>query len=233
MIADKFAIKGFKEGLLINLGDGNWEEIHNLLLKQIDDRQDFFRGAKIALDVNQRALHVAEIITLRDQFTDRGVELLAVISKSNITEAAASSLGLSTNKAVLHEKSNFLKNMLVDGENAILFRKTLRSGASIKYPGHVVIVGDVNPGAEIQASGSIFVWGKLRGNVSAGIDGSEKEIICALELNPTILRIGNITKEEPKVVKLKLKKAKSTAQKAEINNGKIEIHDWDFKKSIK
>lgn len=232
MSGAKFAIKGFKEGLLIKLGEGNWKEVQEALLEQIDERLDFFRGAKIAIDVDERVMRAAEMGTLRDILSDRGVNLFAIISKSNATDAVAESLGLSTHQTILREKDNSVRNILADGENAVLIRKTLRSGASIKYPGHVLIEGDVNPGAEIIAVGSIYIWGKLRGSAQAGIDGSEKEVICALELNPTLLRIANTSKEFVRL-KIKIQKKKYLAQKASIISSEIKISDWDAKKPIK
>lgn len=232
MADNKFPIKGFKEGLLIKLGEGDWKDVQSSLMEQIDERMDFFEGAKIAVDVDERNVRAAEMGSLRDKLSERGVHLFAVISKSNVTDSVSQSLGLSTHKAVLKEKDDAVRNALADGENAVLIRKTLRSGNSIKYPGHVFIDGDVNPGAEILASGSIYVWGKLRGSVHAGFEGAENEVICALELNPTILRIANIVKEDLNI-KNKLKKTKTHSQKAMILNGSIKIIDWDAVKPVK
>ncbi|MBM3137603.1 MAG: hypothetical protein FJZ98_05390, partial [Chloroflexi bacterium] len=150
----------------------------------------------------------------------------------SVTDSVAESLGISTHQTILREKDSIVKNMLSDGENAVLIRKTLRSGASVKYPGHVLVEGDVNPGAEIMAEGSIYVWGKLRGSAHAGIDGSDKEIICALELNPSILRIANIIKEFSKN-KIKALKRKNQAQKAILSFGEIHITDWDEQNPLK
>ena len=227
-----FPIKGFKEGLLITLGEGGWKDVQRALLEQIDKRTDFFRGAKIAIDVDERTVRAAEMGGLRDHLSERGVNLFAVISKSNVTEAVAESLGLSTRKSVLREQNDAVRNALMGGETAVLIRKTLRSGASVKYPGHVIVDGDVNPGAEILAGGSIFVWGKLRGSAHAGIDASEDEVVCALDLNPTNMRIATIVKKEPKL-KINLKKLKKSPQKAYISDGEIKITDWEQDKPVK
>jgi len=73
----------------------------------------------------------------------------------------------------------------------VLLHRTLRSGQSIQEPGHVLVIGDVNPGAEITAGGDVVVWGKLRGMVHAGALGNNEAVVCALELRPTQLRIGS------------------------------------------
>ena len=218
----RFPIKGFKEGLLITLGEGEWKSVAETLIKQIEDKPDFFKGAKIAVDVGERVVHAAEMGLLRDKLSERGVSLFAVISKSNLTEAVAGTLGLSTHKSLLKDSGENIRNASIDGEKAVLLKKTLRSGMSVKFPGHVIIDGDVNPGSEIVAGGSVYIWGKLCGTAVAGADGTESAVICALDFNPAGMRIANIVKEG-QIIKLKFK---NNPQKALIKNGDITITDW-------
>ena len=56
--------------------------------------------------------------------------------------------------------------------------------------GVLVVIGDVNPGAELVASGDIVVFGALRGVAHAGAQGDRGARVIALELNPTQLRIA-------------------------------------------
>ena len=67
----------------------------------------------------------------------------------------------------------------------------MRSGQAISYHGNVVILGDVNPGAEIAATGNVIVMGALRGVVHAGAGGDENAIVLAFKLQPTQLRISD------------------------------------------
>ncbi len=76
-------------------------------------------------------------------------------------------------------------------ENTILVPRTLRSGQSIKYDGNIVILGDVNPGAEVIATGDVIVMGALRGVVHAGASGDVRSSVVAFSLQPTQLRIAN------------------------------------------
>ena len=55
-------------------------------------------------------------------------------------------------------------------------KKTLRSGDKITSPGDIVIMGNVNPGAEVEAGGNVYVMGDLRGTVKAGIGKTEGEV---------------------------------------------------------
>ncbi len=226
---DTFPIKGFREGLLITLGDGDWQKVSRALFEQIDSRREFFEGAKVAIDVDERTLHAAEVCKLRDLLSDRNVILFALLSKSAATEAVAETLGLSTKKSVLKVNNQDLPRALYDGENALMIKKTLRSGTSVKFAGNVIVDGDVNPGAEIRASGSIYVWGKLKGNAYAGIDGSTDEVVAALEFDSYNVSIANIFYPESRL-RIKIKKK---PEKAILDRDEIEIIPWDQHKRLK
>ena len=69
-------------------------------------------------------------------------------------------------------------------------RRTLRSGTVVRFDGDVHVFGDVNPGAQVIASGNITVLGALKGMAWAGAAGDEEASILALDNRPTQLRIG-------------------------------------------
>lgn len=73
----------------------------------------------------------------------------------------------------------------------MLYENSLRSGQNISFDGNVVILGDVNAGAEIVAGGHILVMGALRGLVHAGAGGDEDATITALTFAPTQVRIAS------------------------------------------
>ena len=185
-------IKGLRDGLLVSLDDAPWDDQRSALLLQVDMQPAFFQGARLALDVASQVLHVNELVELRDQLSERGISLWAVISESPTTEHTAQLLGLATRISKPRPEENRLLSAEDIGEDKALFQsRTLRSGTRIEFPGHVVVLGDVNPGAEIVAEGNVIVWGRLRGMVHAGARGNRKALICALDLSPTQLRIAD------------------------------------------
>jgi septum site-determining protein MinC len=115
-----------------------------------------------------------------------------VISESPTTEKTAQLLGLATriSKPRPEESRKFSVEDLGE-ETALFLSRTLRSGTRIEFAGHVVVLGDVNPGAEVIAQGNVMVWGRLRGMVHAGSKGNRAAMICALDLSPTQLRIAD------------------------------------------
>ena len=73
---------------------------------------------------------------------------------------------------------------------SIFVSVTVRSGQRIECEGDIVVLGDVNPGAEIIAGGSIAVFGTLRGLAHAGAGGREDVCIAALYMKPKQLRLS-------------------------------------------
>ena len=184
-------IKGLRDGLLVSLDDAPWEEQRSALITQVDAQPAFFQGARLALDVASQVLHVNELVDLRDQLSERGIFLWAVISESPTTETTAQLLGLATRISKPRPEENRQFSVEDLGEETALFlNRTLRSGTRIEFAGHVVVLGDVNPGAEIVAEGNVMIWGRLRGMVHAGAKGNKNAVICALDLSPTQLRIA-------------------------------------------
>lgn len=183
-------IKGTRDGISIATEPGDWSEIRTALLEHIDEQIAFLRGAQLTLDVGKHALKAAELGSLRDQFSEREITLQTIFSQSATTEASAQSLGIGIRAAMHLKHSPPPLDTTIGGEAATLTQRTVRSGHSIKFAGHVVVVGDVNPGAEIIATGNILVWGRLRGAAHAGASGNENAIVCALELAPQQLRIA-------------------------------------------
>ncbi len=81
-------------------------------------------------------------------------------------------------------------NGAVPEGQALYHHGTLRGGQALEHAGNIIVVGDVNPGAELVAGGDILVFGTLRGVAHAGAQGDASARIYALELIPTQLRIA-------------------------------------------
>ncbi len=76
------------------------------------------------------------------------------------------------------------------GRRALTVARTLRGGQRVSFPGDVIVFGDVNPGATVEAGGHILVFGSLRGLAHAGQHGDQASVILSFDLRPTQLRIG-------------------------------------------
>jgi septum site-determining protein MinC len=218
----KFEIKGIRDGLLVTLGDGLWSDASDSLLEQIVARSDFFDGARLALDVGTYVLHAVELSQLRDRLSEHGVLLWAVLSSSPTTEQTAQVLGLATRLAKPKPEPP-LRNPsgeVHEADTGILVQRTLRSGMKLEYAGHITVIGDVNPGAEVIARGNIIVWGRMRGVVHAGAEGNEEAMVCALDLSPTQLRIAGHIATTPQ------RRGKPQPEIARLREGHVVAEPW-------
>ena len=219
-------IKGIREGLLVTVNDGPWPEVSKALLEHLDEQGEFLRGARLALDVGNHVLRAADVGQLRNHIAERNLTLWAIISNSPVTIQTAQSFGLATTIAKPRPErvvSN-VDTTLNDGEQAILVHRTLRSGYSLQHAGHVVVVGDVNPGAEIIAGGNVVVWGRLRGTVHAGAQGNTDAVVCALDLSPTQLRIAGHIAISPH------RRGKAQPETARLLNDQVVAEPWAIKR---
>ncbi len=125
------------------------------------------------------------------------------------------------------DEEDHIKELRIQPEQlpTLYIRKTIRSGQSISSDGNIVIVGDVNPGAEIIAKGDVTVWGILAGIVHAGSEGNSYARIRALKLNPVQIRIGDVLARRPDTVNLPFiqKTSEYTPEEAFTHKGSIII----------
>jgi septum site-determining protein MinC len=216
-------IKGIRDGLMVTLADAAWPILRQALLNRIEEQPGFFQGARLALDVGNQILRVSELSELRDKLSEAGVTLWAVVSNSPTTEATAQNLGLATrlHKPRPQEATAPIQAARgIDDETALWVNKTLRSGTRIEFAGHVVVFGDVNPGAEVIAGGSVIVWGRLRGVVHAGANGNTAAVVCALDLSPTQLRIASEIAVAPR------RDGKPQPEIARLKDGRLHAEPW-------
>lgn len=221
METGEIEVKGIKNGLLIELKEGDWDDRIQALFDHIDQNQGFFKSAKLVIDVGDRALKSPVLSSLRNKLSDREIKLKAVLSSSLVTERASQDLGLEIKidqTAPVQETQPI--NTVLDGEDAVFLHRTLRSGHKVEYPGHIIVLGDVNPGAELIAGGNIIVWGKLRGVVHAGASGDENAVVCSLDLYPSQLRIADKISVSPP------RKGKARPEIARLEDGQITAENW-------
>lgn len=93
-------------------------------------------------------------------------------------------------------KNTFEEDLSVSETKYI--RGAIRSGNRIEYEKSIIIIGDLNAGAEVIAGGNIVVTGVLRGLAHAGAKGNKKAIIATRKMEAPQIRIANIVKEMEK-----------------------------------
>jgi septum site-determining protein MinC len=191
-------IKGTRKGLSITLGQGQWEETLQELDERLQEAAAFFQGSQVNLRAGRRDLSPSQLNEIAQLLMRHSIELASLETTSRSTGEAAQEMGIRLSLPEVSYASMERQSLRDACSEGLLLRRTLRSGQSIQHPGHVVIVGDVNPGAEIVAGGDVVVWGRLQGTVQAGALGNDDAIVCALELCPMQLRIGSYIATSPK-----------------------------------
>lgn len=211
-------LKSSEDGLAITLSDGPWSKVLAELAIELERPRvvELFRGRRVRIETRERALtplqveELAWLLELHDMKFEWG---------KNGTQSHLP--GLENGRPALTPS---MTNVAV-WEDAAMCPRTLRSGQAIRYAGHVVVMGDVNAGAEILAAGDVLVWGKLRGVVHAGASGNNNAIVGALHLAPTQLRIGNHIARAPD----EMKHSHHGPEIARVRDGRIVIEGWNLK----
>lgn len=149
---------------------------HDAILRSLDEQlarrgRAFFDGAPAAVEVRPGPLDPVLVARLAERLAGAGMTLVEI------------------NGGDRPAPRNAPAAAPAPAEGALLVTRTLRGGQRISHDGTVVVLGDVNPGAEIVAGGHVLVWGRLRGTVEAGLSLAGATV-CALDLAPTQLRIG-------------------------------------------
>lgn len=146
----------------------------DILKNFILEKRQLLRGSRFIISVEDRILTKEEILELK-QFLENVEELTFCGFKTNIKEnrEICISLGIPCD---LSEMELEKEKERAETEEIKFIKRTLRSGDKVTSTGDLVILGDVNPGAEVEAGGNVYVMGSLRGTVKAGIGKSEAEI---------------------------------------------------------
>ncbi|GCE10155.1 septum site-determining protein MinC [Tengunoibacter tsumagoiensis] len=228
------AIKGTRSGLLLTLEpETPFSELLNALAERLAESPAFFRGAALTVDTSQRALRINERLQLEELLAGYQMSVSAQEMPSRPSKPSRPStpsqleLQRTPRTASLPETSsqgNVTRDLSVEqreNTDTLFLRRTIRSGQAIHHASNIVVLGDVNPGAEIVAGGDIIVWGVLRGMVHAGYPDNDQAVVCSLQLAPVQLRIAHLLSRPPEGFEAQLR-----AEVAAIRHGQIIVETW-------
>ena len=177
---DAIILKGNKDGLNVVINNNSFNDFDQLasaLIEKLSKGSKFYRGAEIKIITDLKQLNERDRDKLKDILFDEFMIKECVYEDISSNEEKVF-------KGIYEGKTKF-------------YRKTIRSGQIVDYPGNIVIIGDVNSGAEVYAGGNVIVFGALKGNVYAGRGGNNEAVIAAITLKPQILSIGEIATRSP------------------------------------
>ena len=195
--------KGTKDGITVMFDpEVPFDILCEQLEKKVVEAGKFFDHVKTAMAFKGRDFTAAE-----------EEELLKFIAK----HATMDITFVKTENNELKELSELLAKEMSPSNLTKFHRGSLRNGQKIEFDGSVVVVGDVNPGAEIKAGGNIIVLGQLMGMAHAGCKGMTEAFVTAIFMAPVQLRIADIITRIPE----ENKRGPKPPEYAFVQNGQI------------
>jgi septum site-determining protein MinC len=184
-------IKGKPDGLFeIEIQEqSSYSDIKEDICQKLSRNRGFFTGARAKVMISGKWLPDIQKKDLRDMFdADYGIVNVTFSDDTPIEKPVPEAVrspnnGESGDVITLVSKNYF-------SAKSIFVSHTLRSGQRVECEGDVVILGDVNDGAEVIAGGNIAVMGAVRGLVHAGATGRKDVVVAANALKPKQLRIS-------------------------------------------
>ena len=206
MSEDIVKIKGSRSGLqLVWDAKADFSAVEKDVKEKLESGSNFFcRGTVI--EILPERLAGDEQERLRKLFRQHGV-LLRTAARHAAQKPSLPEKPADPEKP----KNERLQEMLV-------VDRTVRGGQEIVTPGAVLICGNVNPGAQIIAGGSIDIRGTCRGTVHAGAYGNTHAFVIADHLMPVQIRIADLIAQAPEQME-----KPACAERASIKDGQIII----------
>ncbi|MDO4556047.1 MAG: septum site-determining protein MinC [Lachnospiraceae bacterium] len=216
MMKNPVMIKGNKYGFTLYLDpEMDFAALLPLVGERFLQSNRFFTGdSQIAIRFEGKELTFEEQNQVIEQIEQNSQVRISYIMDENerneeVFREAVEEYGKRLREAFAKEKEDYKKELLrtapvAAGQDHInlskdgqFYKGTLRSGQSVEVEKSIVIVGDVNPGADVIAGGNIVVLGCLKGSVSAGYPENRGAFVVALDMQPMQVRIGDLIARSP------------------------------------
>ncbi len=174
-------IKGNKSGIRLVLEqDMPFDELQKKVEQKFEKSADFLGNAQVALSFEGRELSEEEEAMLLQSITEHSkLDVVCVIDNDKKREK-------------YFTQSLDERLMQINSNSGQFFKGNLRSGQVMEFETSIIILGDINAGAQVVSTGNVIILGALNGIVFAGASGKEDSFVVALKMNPVQLRIGDI-----------------------------------------
>lgn len=179
----RIQIRGNKEGInaIIDIEKfSTFNEVISALVDSLQVGKGFYKNSVVKITSSFKNVTDTDIESLKDE----------LFEKIHIKDCIFEDI----NSIKVENSKNF--NGVVEGKTKFI-KKTIRGGQLVNYPGNIVIIGDINSGAEVVAGGNIIVLGSIKGQVKAGAGGNKKSVIAAFSLEPEVLQITDMLTISP------------------------------------
>ncbi len=169
-----------KERIVVRIMDtATQKEVLETLRKKLPELKRLYQKANTPIFITGKILKNKEIAEIQNLIKE-SIDVQIDFDSPKV-------LGLHGIKRTYHQE---IKN-----SETKFYKGSLRSGQRMEFEGSLVIIGDVNSGAEVIASENVIVVGNLRGVAHAGAKGNKEAIIAAERIDAPQVRISNKVKE--------------------------------------
>lgn len=174
-------IKGNKSGIRLVLdSEMPFEALVEEVKSKFQESAEFLGEAQVAVSFDGRELNEEEEAILLQCI--RSYSKLQVVCLVDEDKAREELFNRSLNEQL----------MAMNANTGQFFKGNLRSGQVMEFETSIVILGDINVGAQVVSTGNVIVLGNLLGTVYAGAAGRENAFIVALKMNPIQIRISDV-----------------------------------------
>lgn len=174
-------LKGSKSGIELTLDpELDFPDLLEAVKEKFSSGSHFLGAAQVALSFKGRDLSEdEEAMILQTIHANSDLDVVCLVDPDKMKEEMYSK--------ALNDRLTELNNNM--GQ---FFKGNLRSGQVMEFETSVVILGDINVGAQVVSTGNVIVLGSLYGTVYAGAAGKENAFIVALKMNPMQIRISDV-----------------------------------------
>ncbi|MBU8905037.1 septum site-determining protein MinC [Desertibacillus haloalkaliphilus] len=174
-------IKGTKDGLILMLDDRcSYAE----LIKELDEK----------LSSNHYQLTDGPQVSVKVSIGNR---YLTDEQESDLKQVIVENKNLHVEQIDSNVISKVEAENIRKQSQIVSIARIIRSGQVLEITGDLLLIGDVNPGGTVIATGNIFVMGALKGVAHAGCHGDKQSVIASSYMAATQLRIAELVKYAP------------------------------------
>ena len=226
MEKESVLFKGLKTGLLLVLvGKPEFSVVEREIREKLESSALFFRRGTV-IEWRTGTFTAKESLALKKLFLQHGLYFREMKEEPSAKEPVFSAVSGEAARAgaVLARKKVESSETKAEPDadkkdvQMLVVNRTLRGGQEVQSQGSVLILGNVNPGAQVIAGGSIDIRGTCRGIVHAGAYGDRDAIIIADHLMPVQIRIADVIAQSPEQYE-----KPELAERASVQDGRIVI----------
>ncbi len=196
--SEAITLKLYKEGMLVLINDCmDFQEIKTNITNKFKGSCNFFKGLTLKVGFIGVDLEKAQMQELIEKISETIDGKAILWENPQPVEPEEEEKSKPQPELTTEQLLNNAFKIDIEDEFTKFYTKTIRSGQLLESEGNIVVVGDVNPGAELVAAGNIVVMGSVKGTVHAGAQGNRGAIVAALNLSPIQLRIADVISRSP------------------------------------